>query len=157
MKKSEKLLGILERRAAKAARGAEITMDTHHFTVKYHPLFAFSAAPWCVIIFAVAVLCHTVLSVLWLSILCYGIGAFLLYLMLDWFSFRAEVEGAELTVTTFGVAKRRFFLRDITAVRLSGEKHTDAKRMEITFGNKKLVFVSEMIGFELLFEWTKQR
>ena len=153
MKKTEKYLSVMERRAIKAARKMEQNMDGECFEMHYHPLFALSAAPWCAMMLALAVISHTIISVLWLSVVCYAIGAVLLYFLIDWLSFRANIDGEQLTVRRLWIFQKKYLRTEITSVQLLAEKNSDSKKMILSFGEKKLSFVSEMIGFELLYTW----
>ncbi len=157
MKRSEKYLNVLERLAGKKAREAERVMDTEHFEMRYQFFFVLSATPWFLIMLFVALVCHWVLEVLWLAVFCDLLAAILLYLLVDWASWRARVDETGITVYRLFFLRKRMERRAIRNVRLQGEKSSEAKKLILTDGNTELRFVSEMVGFELLFEWTKKR
>lgn len=156
MKKSEKFLSVLERRAAREARKAEQTLQQGCFIMRYHLLYWLSALPWTVICLALAVALH-LLDVLYLAVICDVMAAALGYLLLDWLTWRAKVNEEGIIVKRFGVTCRRLNWTELGQVRLQGEKTSDSKTMILMGGKKPLRFVSEMIGFELLHQMAQKK
>jgi hypothetical protein len=157
MKRSEKYLNVLERFAGKKAREAEGKMDAGHFEMRYQLFFVLSVIPWFLIMLFVALVCHLVLEVVWLAVFCDLLAAILLYLLVDWASWRARVDDTGITVCRLFFFQKRMERGAIRNVRLQGQKNSEAKKLILSDGNTELHFVSEMVGFELLFEWTKKR
>ncbi len=149
MKKSEKLLSVLERRAEREARKAEQSLKKEHFTMRYHPLYCLSALPWLLICVALAVAFHW-MDVLYLALICDGMALLLAYLLLDWLTWRAQVNEQGIAVKRWGLFCRELEWKEIERARLQGEKSSSSKTLIVTAGKTSLRFVSEMIGFEPL-------